>query len=163
VTADRFPEGSAYEQAYNLISDGAAACLVGREPAGLRIQACHQITNGGLAQASDDETVGSYFAYMHRLIRETLAKAGLTAADIDWVITQNTHEKAWAILGRLLEIPRSAVWLPAIQETGHVISSDNVINLRMLIDSGRLLRGQRVLLAMAGFGLNWQGLILEAA
>lgn len=163
VTADRFPEGSAYEQAYNPISDGAAVCLVGREPRGLRIHACHQITNGGLAQASDDETVGSYFSYAHRLIRETLGKTELTAADIDWVVTQNTHQKAWVILGRLLGIPESKVWFPSIREVGHVISGDNMINLRMLVDSGRLLPGQRVLLMMAGFGLNWQSLILEAA
>ena len=162
VTADRFPEGSLYEQAYNPISDGAAACLVGREPAELRIRACHHITNGGLAQAGDDETVGSYFAYMHRLISETLAKAGLTAADIDWVVTQNTHEKTWAILGRLLGIAEDKVWFPSIREVGHVISGDNVVNLRLLLDSGRLLPGQRVLLTMAGFGLNWQSLILEA-
>ena len=163
VTADRFPEGSAYEQAYNPISDGAAACLVGREPRGLRIQACHQITNGGLAQASDDETIGSYFSYAQRLIRETLAKAELTATDIDWVVTQNTHEKAWVILGRLLGIPESKVWSPSIREVGHVISGDTMVNLRILLDSGRLRHGQRVLLMMAGFGLNWQALILEAA
>src|SRR5262245_2001755 len=28
VTADRFPAGALYEQSYNLISDGAAACVV---------------------------------------------------------------------------------------------------------------------------------------
>jgi 3-oxoacyl-[acyl-carrier-protein] synthase-3 len=163
VTADRFPEGSAYEQAYNPISDGAATCLVGREPRGLRMVACHQITNGGLAQASDDETVGSYFSYTHRLIRETLARAELTADGIDWVVTQNTHEKTWVILGRLLGIPESKLWFPSIRDVGHVISGDNIVNLRMLLDSGRLLPGQRVLLMMAGFGLNWQSLILEAA
>jgi 3-oxoacyl-[acyl-carrier-protein] synthase III len=163
VTADRFPDGSAYEQAYNPISDGAAACLVGREPRGLRIVACHQITNGGLAQASDDETVGSYFAYTARLIRENLAKANLTSADLDWVVTQNTHEKAWTILGRLLQIPEAKVWAPSATEVGHVISGDAMINLRMLLDSGRLQPGQRVLMMMAGFGLNWQSLILEAA
>lgn len=79
------------------------------------------------------------------------------------MVTQNTHQKAWVILGRLLGIPESKVWFPSIREVGHVISGDNMINLRMLVDSGRLLPGQRVLLMMAGFGLNWQSLILEAA
>ena len=37
VTADRFPEGARYEQAFNLISDGAAACVLSRHPAGLRV------------------------------------------------------------------------------------------------------------------------------
>jgi 3-oxoacyl-[acyl-carrier-protein] synthase-3 len=162
VTADRFPEGSVYEQAYNPISDGAAACLVGREPRGLKLLTGHQITNGGLAQATDDETVGSYFAYTHRLIRTALDRAGMTAADLDWIITQNTHQKAWTILGRLLGIPESKVWFPSIRDVGHVISADNVVNLRLLLDSGKLQPGHRVLLMMAGFGLNWQSLILEA-
>src|SRR5436309_5720572 len=30
LTSDRFPEGALYEQSYNLISDGAAACIVSR-------------------------------------------------------------------------------------------------------------------------------------
>ncbi|MEO3786720.1 3-oxoacyl-[acyl-carrier-protein] synthase III C-terminal domain-containing protein [Actinocorallia sp. B10E7] len=162
VTADRFPEGSRYEQAYNPISDGGAACLVGREPRGVRLKAFHQLTNGGLAQADDDETVGSYFAYTHRLVRETLDRAGLAAADLDWVVTQNTHEKAWRILARLLGIAEHKIWFPSLHEVGHVISGDNIINLRMLLDSGRLVPGQKILTVMAGFGLNWQAAVLEA-
>jgi 3-oxoacyl-[acyl-carrier-protein] synthase-3 len=163
VTADRFPAGARYEQAYNLISDGAAACLVGREPTGnsFRLVTVHQITNGGLGQASDDETVGSYFAYMRRLVTETLDRAGLTAGDLDWVVTQNMNDKAWQILCRLLGIDFGKVWSPSMPDVGHVISADNIINLEQLADSGRLRTGMRVALIMAGFGLNWQCLILE--
>jgi len=162
VTADRFPEGAFYEQAYNLISDGGAACLVSREPAGFRLVAAHQITNGALGRASDDETVGSYFSYTHRLFTETLERAGLTAAGIDWVVTQNTNDKAWQILARLLGIPLERVWSPSLPDVGHVISADNIVNLAQLVTSGQLRPGQRVALMMAGFGLNWQCLVLEA-
>ena len=79
VTADRFPEGSRYEQAYNLISDGAAACVVSRAPAAFRLLAAHQITNGALSQATDDETVGTYFSYTHRLVARD-ARAGRAGA-----------------------------------------------------------------------------------
>lgn len=163
VSADRFPVGACYEQAYNLISDGAAACVVGREPSGFRIVTVHQITNGGLAQASDDETVGTYFSYTHRLIRETLARAGMTAADLDWIVTQNTNEKAWQILARILGVDFAKIWAPTIGDVGHVISADNVVNLSALIDSGQTRPGQRIALVMAGFGLNWQCVILEVA
>jgi 3-oxoacyl-[acyl-carrier-protein] synthase-3 len=162
VTADRFPEGSLYEQAYNLISDGAAACVVGREPQGLKLLAAHQITNGALGQASDDETVGTYFSFTHRLVRETLAKVGLTGADLDWVVSQNTNDKAWLILARLLGVPQDRIWAPSMRDVGHVISADNVVNLSMLLASGRLRPGHKVALVMAGFGLNWQCVILEA-
>ena len=83
ITADRFPEQAIYEQAYNLISDGAAACVVSSEPEGFRILAAHAVTNGALSFASDDETVGNFFTYSHRVILDTVAKAGLTMAGID--------------------------------------------------------------------------------
>jgi 3-oxoacyl-[acyl-carrier-protein] synthase-3 len=162
VTADRFPPGAWYEQAYNLISDGAAACVVGRNPAPCRLLTVHQITNGGLARAGDDETVGTYFAYTHRLVRETAARAGMTPDDLDWIVIQNTHEKAWQILARLLEVDHARVWCPSLPDIGHVISADTIVNLSALLASGRVRPGQRIALIMAGFGLNWQGAVLEA-
>jgi 3-oxoacyl-[acyl-carrier-protein] synthase-3 len=162
VTADRFPAGARYEQAYNLISDGAAACVVSRRPTGFRLVTTHQITNGGLSRATDEETVGTYFSYMQQLIRQTLVRAGLSATDVDWVVPQNTNEKAWRILSRLVGIDHGRVFLPSLPEVGHVISADNVINLAALAGSGRLRPGHRVLLLMAGFGLNWQSAVLEA-
>jgi len=162
VTADRFPPGAVYEQAYNLISDGAAACVVSRRAAGFRLVTAHQITNGGLGRADDDETVGSYFSYIQRLVTETLARARLTADDLDWVVTQNTHDKAWQILCRLLRIDFGKVWCPSMPDVGHVISADNIINLEQLAAAGRVRPGDRIALVMAGFGLNWQCVIMQA-
>ena len=164
VSADRFPDGAVYEQAYNLISDGAAACVVTRQPVPgtFRLVASHQITNGGLGQASDDETVGSYFNFTHRLVSQTLGRAGIAAADLDWVVTQNTNEKAWAIMSRVLGVDFGKVVFPTLPDAGHVISADNVLNLLALADSGRIKVGHRLLLVMAGFGLNWQASVLEA-
>ena len=161
VTADRFPDGALYEQSYNLISDGAAACIVSREPQGYRILACHQVTNGALVMGTAEETVGSYFAYAHRVINETLARAGLRMSDIDYVAPQNTNAKAWQVLSRLLGFDFSRVWFPTIAEVGHVISADNIVNLKALEDSGQVTPGQRVLLFMAGYGMNWQCVVLE--
>jgi 3-oxoacyl-[acyl-carrier-protein] synthase III len=161
VTADRFPRGAHYEQGYNLISDGAAACIVSSMPQGFRILAAHGITNGALAQASDDEVLGSFFSYAHRVIQETVAKAGLTLEDIDWIVPQNTHRKAWQILGRLMPFDAGRIASPTIGDVGHVISADNIINLKHLIDSDRIRPGEKVLLFMAGYGLNWQCVVLE--
>jgi len=161
VTADRFPQGASYEQAYNLISDGAAACTVSTAAQGFRLLACHSITNGALARASDDETVGSYFTYTHRLIQETLQKAGLGIDDIRWIVPQNVNVKAWQILSRLLHVELERVYFASIAEVGHVISGDSIINLKRLEADGDLRQGDRILLCMAGYGLNWQATILE--
>lgn len=162
VTADRFPPGARYEQAYNLISDGAGACLVTREPARYRLVGVHHVTNGAMVQADDDETVGSFFSYMHRAVTTTLDRAGLTVADIDWVVPQNTNAKAWQILARLLSVDHARVFAPTLGDVGHVISADNVVNLAALGADGGVAPGDKVLLTMAGYGMNWQCAVLEA-
>ena len=162
ITADRFPHNAIYEQSYNLISDGAAACLVSREPDGFRLIDVHHITNGGMVDASDDETVGSYFNYVCRLIEQTLQRSKLSITDIRWVVPQNTNRKAWQILSRLLELEPAQAYFPSMATTGHVISADNIINLAALRDSGELNAGDSILTFMAGYGSNWQCALLEA-
>lgn len=162
VTSDRFPPGALYEQAYNLVSDGAAACVVTREPGPYRLVAAHQITNGAMVHADDDETVGAYFNYTHRAVTEVLARAGLEPADLAWVVPQNTNAKAWAIMARLLGIDPARVFFDSMADVGHVISGDNVVNLARLHATGRVRAGDKVLLVMAGYGMNWQCTILEA-
>lgn len=161
VTADRFPEGAIYEQAYNLISDGASCCLVSRKKEGYKILATHAITNGALAQASDNETVGCYFSYTHRLLTEIMDKAKLTFEELNWVVPQNTNVNAWAVLSRLLGIAPEKVYFESISTVGHIISSDNVVNLIELEKTGKIKSGDKLLLLMAGFGLNWQAVLLE--
>ncbi len=161
ITADRFPPGSLYEQTYNVISDGAAACVVSRAPQAFKLLACHQVTNGALAQVTDDEVVGSYFSYTHQVVTAALAKAGLQPGDVDWVVPQNTNFRAWQILARLIGLDFERVWFPSMPDVGHVISGDNVVNLSLLEESGRVQPGDRLLLLMAGYGMNWQCTILE--
>jgi 3-oxoacyl-[acyl-carrier-protein] synthase-3 len=161
ITADRFPRGAIYEQAYNLISDGGAAVVVSRNERGFRVLGCHQITNGALVQASDDETVGTYFNYTHRLVQETLARSDLRISDIDWIVAQNMNVKAWQILARLLAFDQERVYFESLPEVGHVISGDNVINLQRLDATGAVAPGHKLLMVMAGYGMNWQSVLLE--
>jgi 3-oxoacyl-[acyl-carrier-protein] synthase III len=161
ITADRFPADAVYEQSYNLISDGGAAVVVSRIERGFRIVGCHQITNGALVQASDDEAVGTYFNYTHRLVQESLARVDLEIANIDWIIAQNMNVKAWQILARLLSFDAGRVYFDSLPEVGHVISGDNVINLKRLDESEAIRPGEKLMLLMAGYGMNWQSVILE--
>lgn len=161
LTSDRFPEGAYYEQSYNLISDGSAAAVVSRVESGFKIIACHGITNGGLAQANDEEAAGTYFVYSHRLIQETLSKANLKLDQITWIVPQNMNIKAWQILARLLRFNEEKIYAPSRPEVGHVISGDNIINLDRLTKEGVLKSGDLILLIMAGYGMNWQCTIVE--
>jgi 3-oxoacyl-[acyl-carrier-protein] synthase-3 len=162
ITADRFPEGALYEQSYNLVSDGAAACLVSREAAGFRIVDFHHVTNGALAAASDDETAGCYFNYTCNLVQACMRKQGLSVGDVRWFVPQNINLKAWLILSRLLGLGDDKAWIPGVADVGHVISADNIINLKALRSAGELACGDIVVTFMAGYGSNWQCLILES-
>jgi 3-oxoacyl-[acyl-carrier-protein] synthase-3 len=95
------------------------------------------------------------------VITQVLAKAGITASDLAWVVPQNTNPKVWQILSRLLRIDESRIWFPSLAHAAHVISGDNIINLEQLVASGELRRGDKVLLVMAGYGMNWQCTVLE--
>lgn len=161
VSADRFPQGALYEQSYNLISDGASAFTISRERVGYKVLATAAITNGAMARASDDETVGLYFNYTHQVIQQALAQAALSMDDISWVVPQNTNIKAWQILSSILRLDLKRVYLASIGDVAHIISSDNVVNLVNLEKTGKLRAGDRILICMAGYGLNWQAVIIE--
>lgn len=161
ITADRFPEGAVYEQSYNLISDGAAACIVSKKKQGFRIIACDAITNGALSFASDEEAAGSYFNYSHKLITSMLKTTALSISDISWIVTQNMNRTALAVLSRLLRFDPERIYCPTLASVGHVISGDNIINLKHLLESQELEPGDKIVLLMAGYGLNWQSILLE--
>lgn len=161
VTADRFPEGALYEQSYNLISDGAAACVVTKTASDFRVLGGHGLTNGAMAFASDDQTVGSYFTYTHRLITELLGRHELTIDDVQWIVPQNINVVTWKVLASLLRVDPKRILFPTMPRVGHMISGDNIVNLHQLLEERRFAAGDRILLPMAGYGLNWQCLLLE--
>jgi 3-oxoacyl-[acyl-carrier-protein] synthase-3 len=161
VTADRFPGGARYEQAYNLVSDGAVACVVSAAPRGYRVLACHAVTNGALARAGDDEAVGSYFTYTHRAVLDCLALEALAPGDVDWFVPQNMNPKAWRILASVLGVPFERVAMPTLAHAGHLIGGDNLVNLAAHAEAGAVRPGELLLLVCAGFGLSWQTLLLE--
>ena len=162
ITADRFPENALYEQSYNLVTDGAAGCLVGTAPGPFRLLGWYGITNGALARASDDEVVGSFFSYMHQVIQEALSKTGLTVKDLAWIVPQNMNVAGWQVLGRLLGVDSDRIVFPSLPEVGHMVSGDNIVNLKMLHEAGTFRGGDKIALATAGYGLHWHCVILEA-
>jgi 3-oxoacyl-[acyl-carrier-protein] synthase III len=73
------------------------------------------------------------------------------------------NRKAWQILARVLGVDPSRVIQDSLPEAAHMISGDNVMNLARLAASGRSRVGERVLLVMSGYGMNWQAALLEVA
>jgi 3-oxoacyl-[acyl-carrier-protein] synthase-3 len=161
LTADRFPVGASYEQAYNLVSDGAVSCTVSRRPGPFRLLGVEQVTDGALGSADDDETVGAFFTQTCAVVERLCARLGMKTGDVDWVVPQNTNVHAAPILARLLGLEGEQVHAPSVGSVGHLIAGDALVNLADLHDSGRTRPGQRIVMPIAGYGLNWQAAMLE--
>ncbi|MBZ5619987.1 MAG: hypothetical protein LAQ69_14880 [Acidobacteriia bacterium] len=163
VSADALPKGSHREVLYNLISDGAAAALVERNPGSNRIVAHTQVTKGYFWDPKNkgNEIVASYFATARHVIQETLEKAHLQMSDIAMVIPHNVNRRSWDILRRLLDIPSARFFGGNIGRKGHTIAADNAINLCDAVRAGKVNRGDYLLLFTFGFGAHWACTILE--
>jgi 3-oxoacyl-[acyl-carrier-protein] synthase-3 len=65
------------------------------------------------------------------------------------------------VMCSLLPFDYARVYHPTLSDVGHMISGDNIVNLKHLVNSGAVSKNEKVLLFMAGYGLNWQGVVLE--
>jgi len=163
VAADRFPTHAPREMIYNVVSDAACAALLRKDWRGNRILACGHVTKGALWDASEmeNEIIAAYFPTARTVIRETLERAGLSIDDIDWIVPHNVSLRSWEILLGLLDFPREKLFAENIARVGHTIASDNLLNLRDLLDSGRVREGERLLLFTFGYGLHWSCMVVE--
>ena len=163
VSADKLPHDASREVVYNLVSDGACAMLLRRDAGHNRIITMHQVTKGAFWDSGslENEIIAAYFPTARTIIEDTLRKAGMTIADIDWVIPHNVSLRSWEILLGLVGCPREKLYSENIGRVGHTIAADNFINLRDASDAGTIKKGDRLLLFTFGYGLNWSCMILE--
>ena len=163
VAADKFPPHAAREMIYNVISDAACAALLRKDWRGNRILACGHVTKGAFWNISEmeNEIIAAYFPTARTVIQETLSRAGLELGDIDWIVPHNVSLRSWEILLGLLGLPKEKLFSDNIARVGHTIASDNLLNLRDLVDSGRVREGDRLLLFTFGYGLHWSCMVVE--
>lgn len=162
VGADKFPPHAPREMIYNVISDAGCAALLRKGWPDNRILAVGHVTKGAFWDAEmENEIIAAYFPTARTIIQETLRKAGLDLEDVDWIVPHNVSLRSWEILLGLLDVPREKLFDDNIARVGHTIASDNLINLRDLLDSGRVRKGDRLLLFTFGYGLNWSCIVLE--
>jgi 3-oxoacyl-[acyl-carrier-protein] synthase-3 len=163
VAADRFPTDARREMIYNVISDSACAVLVRRDWPRNRILACGHVTKGAFWDASEmeNEIIAAYFPTARTVIHDTLGRAGLKLDDIAWIVPHNVSLRSWEILLGLLGLPREKLFAENIARVGHTIASDGLLNLRDLLDAGRVRDGDRLLLFTFGYGLNWSCIVVE--
>ena len=94
------------------------------------------------------------------LTEELLEKSGLKIADIDFFILHQANERIVKAAAKKLKVDMSR--FPINMENYANTSAASIpILLDELVQTGRLRKGQKILLAGFGAGLTWAGSILE--
>lgn len=163
VASEFYPSEAGREAITNCTSDAACAVLVSRTGDRNRMLSTTTVTKGFFwrGNAMKDEVIASYFPTAVHVMRKTIADAGWSPTDVDWVIPHNVSTKSWEILMGLAGLPNARLYSENIARLGHTLAGDNFINLRDGLDGGVITEGQRILLFSYGYGAHWTGLALE--
>lgn len=92
---------------------------------------------------------------------EALANAGLSGADVDWVLPQAGAPMSWRVFARSLGITPDRVRLDLIPAGGHTHGVDAFVALANAERAGQLVPGQRCLLIGIGDGAYFQAAVVE--
>jgi 3-oxoacyl-[acyl-carrier-protein] synthase-3 len=163
-----------------LFGDGAGAFVLQVAPANNThgILNTHLYTNGRHTDmlytdggASSTETVGKVrmngkevfkhaVEYMSAAAEKALEDAGLTIADIDWLVPHQANSRIIEAVGKRLKIPVEKV---VITVDSHANTSAASIPLAFCAaaTAGKITEGQRVLLVAMGAGFTWGSAILR--
>ena len=92
--------------------------------------------------------------------RTTLAKAGLTDADIDWLIPHQANIRIMQSTARKLKMPMDKV-IVTVDQHGNTSAASIPLALDAGVRSGRVQPGQTVLLEGVGGGFTWGAVLLK--
>ncbi|HXH04003.1 MAG TPA: beta-ketoacyl-ACP synthase III [Candidatus Competibacteraceae bacterium] len=95
-----------------------------------------------------------------RIVDETLAANGLSAADIDWLIPHQANLRIIAATARKLGLPMDKV-VVTVQDHANTSAASVPLALDVAVRDGRIQRGQILLLEAFGGGFTWGSVLLK--
>ncbi|EHN75368.1 3-oxoacyl-ACP synthase III family protein [Streptomyces coelicoflavus] len=149
-----------------IMGDAGAACLVTLDGGGDRVRSYATRTLGQFSAAMllDEEKsleVSKFYApVLAEVVREAVARAGMTLPDIDLIIPHNVNLQSWRQTIGELGIDRSQVFLDNVERYSHCFASDVFLNYTTLRDAGRLTAGRNYLFATVGLGATFAAMVI---
>ena len=92
--------------------------------------------------------------------RATLAKAGRSDADIDWLIPHQANIRIMQSTARRLKLPMDKV-IVTVDEHGNTSAASIPLALDVAVRSGRVKRGDTLMLEGVGGGFTWGAVLLD--
>ncbi len=162
-----------------LFGDGAGAVILGAsdEPGvlatALHADGSHRDILCIPGRAENGVVAGSAFLIMDgqavfklavkvldQVANEVLTKAGLTAAEVDWLIPHQANIRIMEGTAKKLNIPLDKV-IVTVTEQGNTSAASIPLALDHGIRSGKLQRGQTLLLEGVGGGFTWGAALIR--
>ncbi len=92
--------------------------------------------------------------------RATLAKAGRTDADIDWLIPHQANIRIMQSTARKLKLPLDKL-VVTVDEHGNTSAASIPLALDTAVRAGRIQRGDTLMLEGVGGGFTWGAVLLD--
>jgi 3-oxoacyl-[acyl-carrier-protein] synthase-3 len=150
----------------SIFSEATAACLVSADGPRDRLlaYACMQrgeFDTAGGEPASQLQRV--YRPALAEVIRQALAEAETTLDEVKLILPHNVNLVTWQRLCRLLRFPLDRVLLDNVPTNGHAFCADAFLNYHTARQQGRLVAGDRYLVATvgAGHGATFAAMLFE--
>lgn len=154
VGPDRHGTGSGLLSSF-LRNDGVRRGSVSLAHAGLTGQP-EWVRFGVSNRALSDEATDAMVDAMHEAVR----RAGLTLGDLDWVLPHQPNGRMLDEVVARLGVPAHKL-VPVVEHLGSLGSASVPVSLDVLVRSGRMRPGQRVLLAAVGSGIGYGAMVWQ--
>lgn len=153
----------------SVLGDATAALVVGLDGPGDAVLSVAHRTYGEYHQAMQmpEDLQRSYrqdyVPTVAAVIRDAVALAGLTFADIDLILPHNVNRYSWTSIARLLGLPIERVYLENVPKTGHCFCADPFMNLSTSRVEGAVRPGDVLVMVSAGQGGTFSASVIQTS
>lgn len=165
VSIDDVPDGASRYVLHSAVSDACGACIISASPRpnSFKYLSFAQKSNGYYWNPTEtlDKLEAGYYPTSVKIIKKSLAAAGLGVTDISCIFPNNVSRKSWQILCDAIGVDFTRVELDSLSTHGHTASLDSFINAHFALLKGNLKGGDICLLFGFGFGAHWCSIVAE--
>jgi 3-oxoacyl-[acyl-carrier-protein] synthase-3 len=159
----RAPENSKSEiLAESLFSDGNLGDLLTLPAGGSKIPVTHETLDQGLSNMTmkGREIFKNAIRTMSKCANEVLETAGLSLADVKWVIPHQANQRILEGVAKQLDIPMNKV-IMNLERTGNTSAATVPVALDEAVRDGRINRGDILLITVFGAGLTSGAILIR--
>lgn len=98
--------------------------------------------------------------YMADVVEETIEKAGIKSSDIDWLVPHQANIRIIEATAKKLDMPMSKV-VVTVDRHGNTSAASIPMALHDAVKSGKIQKGQLLLLEAMGGGLTWAAALVR--